>query len=167
MMLAIICAGLAAWVWSYPVWMGHKPGIRPTPRVDLALICDLLCVAIEAGASLPRACQAVGTVSHGTHAQALLRAAHALRLGAGWEEAWGEHVLGFVLAPAWQDGADPTPLLQQLSRAIRANRSDQAKKAAARLSVQLVLPVGLCLLPAFILLGVVPLLISGSLTILG
>ena len=72
-----------------------------------------------------------------------------------------------VLAPAWSEGADPAPLLEQLARSIRANRKAIAKAASARLSVQLVLPVGLCLLPAFILVGVVPVLVSGSLRILG
>ncbi|HLS01195.1 MAG TPA: secretion system protein, partial [Beutenbergiaceae bacterium] len=61
----------------------------------------------------------------------------------------------------------PTPLLNQLARSIRANRSAHAKQAAARLAVQLVLPVGLCLLPAFILLGIVPLLVTGSLSLFG
>lgn len=165
--LALTCA---AWVLTRPP---HRAGRSPVPvgrnedSIDLALVCDLLCVALSAGASLPRACDAVGEVAGPGHGRVLRRASKALHLGASWAEAWGEHALGEILAPAWSDGADPTPLLQQLARSIRANRSAAAKEAAARLSVQLVIPVGVCLLPAFILVGVVPLLISGSLRILG
>lgn len=166
--VALLLAG-AAWVLSHPV----APTAQGTgevddgPGVDLAMVCDLLCVALSAGASLPRACEAVGEVAGGGHGTAMRYASRALHLGASWPEAWRGHVLGEVLAPAWGDGADPTPLLQQLARSIRANRSASAKQAAARLSVQLVLPVGVCLLPAFILVGVVPLLIGGSIRILG
>ncbi len=167
--IATLLAG-AAWVLGHP--HSHSDsGLMPTSgdeeSIDLALVCDLICVALSAGASLPRACEAVGEVSGPGHGAVLRRASKGLHLGASWAEAWGPHVLGEVLAPAWKDGADPTPLLRQLARSIRANRSAAAKEAAARLSVQLVVPVGVCLLPAFILVGVVPLLVSGSLRILG
>lgn len=142
-----------------------RPASVNEPTVDLALVCDLLCVALAAGASLPDACRAVGTACAGIHGRCLTRAANALILGASWEEAWGSHTLKEVLAPAWMDGADPTPLLEQLARSIRMGRTTHAKEAAARLSVHLVLPVGLCLLPAFILLGIVPLLVNGSIKI--
>lgn len=162
-----LLGGVSAWLISYPISCAVRPPTRKLPGMELPLVCDLLCAAITSGASLPRACEAVGKVSDGPHSQVLTRAARALHLGAHWDEAWEGHVLGHVLAPAWRDGADPTPLLNQLARSIRANRSAHAKQAAARLAVQLVLPVGLCLLPAFILLGIVPLLVTGSLSLFG
>lgn len=159
---------LSSWVLTQPSAHKHPVMAQPKRRaeslVDLAVTCDLLCAALHAGASLPRACETVGVAADRGQ---LRTAARALHLGASWEEAWGGYVLGEVLAPAWTDGADPTPLLEQLARSIRANRRTAARAAAARLSVQLVLPVGLCLLPAFILVGVVPMLVSGSLRILG
>ena len=172
-MIVLITALLTGAVWALtqppPVPRSSSPPVTPRPPrgIDLAVICDLLCVALSAGASLPRACEAVGEVSGAGHGMRLRRAAKALHLGSSWEEAWQGHVLSEVLAPAWSDGADPAPLLEQLARSIRANRKAIAKAASARLSVQLVLPVGLCLLPAFILVGVVPVLVSGSLRILG
>lgn len=159
----------AVWLLAHPPTRRHRPPIELADGngVDLAVVCDLLCVALSAGASLPRACEAVGEVAGPERGRRLRHAAKALRLGSSWDEAWEGHVLGETLDPAWSDGADPTPLLEQLARSIRANRSAAAKQAAARLSVQLVLPVGLCLLPAFILVGVVPVLINGSLRIFG
>ena len=164
-----LLATSAAWLLAHPAPARRHPLAEPASGtgVDLALVCDLLCVALSAGASLPRACEAVGEVVGAEGGRRLRRAAKALRLGASWDDAWQGHILGETLSPAWSDGADPTPLLEQLARSIRANRSAAAKQAAARLSVQLVLPVGLCLLPAFILVGVVPVLINGSLRIFG
>lgn len=165
------------WVWTQPAHpmrgadlMTKRGGMRRVSGsndLDMAVVCDLLCVALRAGASLPRACEAVGAVAGGAHGMALLRAAKALRLGAPWDSAWAGHVLGDVLSPAWLDGADPAPLIEQLARSIRANRAAAAKQAAAKLSVRLVLPIGLCLLPAFILVGIVPLLLGGSAALLG
>lgn len=168
--MIVIGAVLIALLLSHP-WSPHRLRTPPRrlpegPAVDLAVVCDLLCAALAAGASLPRACAAVGNVAGGDHGRGLQRSAKALRLGASWEDAWGGHVLGHVLEPAWTDGADPTPLLEQLARSIRAGRKTSARKAAAALTVRLVLPIGLCLLPAFILTGVVPVLVSGSIRIL-
>lgn len=169
MILAVLSLVLGVWILAHPRRpLRTDPTVQPEqPRIDLALVCDLLCVALKSGASLPKACETVGTAVGSGHGPVLQRAARALALGASWEEAWGAHTLGTILEPAWADGADPTPLLEQLARSIRARRSATAKEAAAKLAVQLVLPVGLCLLPAFILVGVVPLLINGSLRILG
>lgn len=170
LLISILTAGVV-WVLSQPRASGHlrgRPaGEQPRTVVDLAVVCDLLCVALRSGASLPRACGSVGRAVGPGHGEDLLRASKALHLGASWGESWGEHAVGEALRPAWDDGADPTPLLEQLARSIRANRKSAAKAAAARLSVQLVVPVGLCLLPAFILVGVVPVLVSGSVRIFG
>ena len=42
----------------------------------------------------------------------------------------------------------------------RRRRADRRRLAAARLGVQVVLPTGLCLLPAFVLLTVVPMVVA-------
>lgn len=65
-----------------------------------------------------------------------------------------------ALRPAWEDGADPGPLLVASARSLRAARSSQNEQAAQRLAVRLVLPLGLCSLPAFIILGIVPVIAS-------
>ncbi len=50
-------------------------------------------------------------------------------------------------------------LRSEAEEARRAARSDAQVKAAA-LGVRLMLPLGLCILPAFMALGVIPLLIT-------
>jgi pilus assembly protein TadC len=43
---------------------------------------------------------------------------------------------------------------------LRAARREQAELAAARLGVRLVLPLGLAILPGFVLLAVVPIILG-------
>jgi hypothetical protein len=103
---------------------------------------------------------------------ALRRAGRALLLGATWAEAWdgAPEVLAPLvdaLEPAWVDGAAPGPLLRQAAGSVRSTRHREAQEAAARLGVRLVLPLGLCFLPAFVLLGLVPVVLAAGGAVLG
>lgn len=90
-----------------------------------------------------------------------------LLMGALWEEAW-EHVaptymrLGAALAPAWNDGAAPVALLERAAQGLRYSRARRAKEAAARLGSALVVPLAACYLPAFMLLGVLPVVVAAA-----
>ena len=63
----------------------------------------------------------------------------------------------------------PTPLLEQVADDARRRSITQAKEVAERLSVKLAIPLGLLLLPSFVLLGLVPIVFSliGTQTIFG
>ncbi|XCB28996.1 hypothetical protein RQN30_06815 [Arcanobacterium hippocoleae] len=65
-------------------------------------------------------------------------------------------ILSEILAPAWQDGAAPVPLLERACATLRLTQQSRANAAAARLGARLVAPLALCFLPAFMLIGVVP-----------
>jgi tight adherence protein B len=68
--------------------------------------------------------------------------------------------IGSVLQLSRRAGVPAAALLRsEASEARRRARSDGARRAAT-LSVTLMLPLGLCILPAFMLLGVAPLLIA-------
>jgi tight adherence protein B len=65
-----------------------------------------------------------------------------------------------VIAAAARAGAPVAELLRaEAARRRRTARADGAARAAA-LGVRLMLPLGVCVLPAFVLLGVVPLIVS-------
>ena len=51
--------------------------------------------------------------------------------------------------------------------ALRTSRAARAREDAERLAVRLVLPLGLCLLPAFVLMGLVPVMIATGGDLLG
>ncbi len=57
-------------------------------------------------------------------------------------------------------GVALAPLLRGLSADLRRSEHRRRQLAAARLGVTLVIPLGVCILPAFILLGIVPVVIT-------
>ena len=139
--------------------------VDPVRQVDAAVVLDLTRAAIVAGASVPGALAALAEALPPGQGGPLGRVVTALRLGASWLEAWqgapeGFRPLQHALEPAWTDGVSPVPLLRQAADTVRARRTARAREAAARLGVRLVLPLGLCLLPAFVLLGLIPVLLS-------
>ncbi|GAA3509372.1 type II secretion system F family protein [Georgenia daeguensis] len=161
------------------------PGAGPVPErlgeIDVAVLLDLADAALGAGASVPGTLLALGRAvaghapeagDDGGSGPALRRAGRALLLGAPWAEAWdgapdGLGPLADALEPAWVDGAAPGPLLRQAAGSVRATRHREAQEAAARLGVRLVLPLGLCFLPAFVLLGLVPVVLAAGGAVLG
>jgi Flp pilus assembly protein TadB len=142
----------------------------PATEVSTAVVLDLLDAACTAGASVPAALAAVGAAVKGRQGRALRRVAGALGLGARWSEAWSEggepelagHLepVAAALRPTWEDGVAPGGMLRCTSGLLRRERHARALVAAGRLGVQLVLPLGLCHLPAFVLVGLVPVLVS-------
>ncbi|MFZ4719333.1 MAG: type II secretion system F family protein [Ilumatobacteraceae bacterium] len=64
------------------------------------------------------------------------------------------------LAVADRDGLPLGPVLERLAADARAHRRRQVDAAARQLPVRLALPLVLCTLPSFVLLAVVPLLLT-------
>lgn len=98
-------------------------------------------------------------------AASLHATAQRLAVGLGWAEAWegcGDRLagLGEALASSWRTGSSPVLALAAAQNAERYATRAAADVAAAALGVRLTLPLALCLLPAFVLVGIVPLLLS-------
>ncbi|WP_432491691.1 type II secretion system F family protein [Kineococcus gypseus] len=136
---------------------------------DPALLLELTAVAIGAGLPPGRALeQAVraGQEAAGWDLPAdLARACAQLGAGAGPERAWeGVEERWWPLAEplllSARTGASAAALLVSAAAGCRAERARAAAEAAARLGSLLVLPLGLCTLPSFLLLGVVPVVLS-------
>lgn len=135
-----------------------------TLAVDLVTVVDLLAVAVGSGASVPGALAAVGAALGGATGRDLDRAGAALLLGEPWAAAWAHAPeVGDVLEgleAAWRTGAPAGPALRATAAGLRRTRERAAREAAGRLGVRLVVPLGLCFLPAFVLVGLVPVLAS-------
>ncbi len=171
--LFLVLGLLAAVAHLGPAADGDTPSTRrPRPRrtrhdPDPVLLLDLVAAALGTGVAIPRAVESVGRVWGSPE---LARVGRLLLLGAAWEEAWEgvpRSAIARVLEPAWRDGANPLPLLERARAAALATRDRRAREAAGRLGVRLVLPLGLCHLPAFIAIGVVPVLLSTGVELLG
>ncbi len=131
--------------------------------VDTALVLELLAAQLRAGLA-PLA--ALGTLAEALNSRSLHAVCQRLQMGSGWGSAWSGSAAGTfgelreALAPAYTGGAPSTALLLSLADAHRLSERRAAERAAGKLSVALVVPLGLCSLPAFICLGIVPILIS-------
>ena len=141
--------------------------------VDEALVLDLAAAALSAGASVPGVLTALGAALEEEGAGVVGRA---LLLGAPWEEAWQapedeqwrarRSRLESCLRPGWEDGASPAALLAATAASLRAGRRARDEEAAERLAVRLVLPLGACHLPAFVILGIAPVVASVGMSML-
>lgn len=151
----VLVLAVLAWVWSTPGPGQPRPAKHPVP-VDNAVVLDLAAAALNSGLSIPGTLAALDIATGG---QERTTVARLLLMGAGWDEAW-EGATGTrlcdCLRAAWTDGAAPVPLIERSAHTLRLQRQRNAKEAAERLGARLVLPLGLCFLPAFILIGVVP-----------
>lgn len=165
--LGAVRPGPVGWVCDRLAGLVGGGGVVGRGTVDTAVVLDLAAAALSSGLSIPGTLKALDVAIGGA---ARTQTANLLLMGATWEEAWEElprDRLREALRAAWTDGAAPVPLIQRSAQSLRLQRQRNAKEAAARLGARLVLPLGLCFLPAFILLGIVPVVAGAAGRLLG
>lgn len=132
---------------------------------DLPGACDLIAVCVAAGVPVAGALAAVGEAVPGPLGGHLRTVAALYRLGAEPRRAWAEVPaelagLGRVLVRAGESGASVVPALASLASDSRAAQRADAEAAVRRAGVWVLAPLGACFLPAFLCLGVVPLILG-------
>ena len=160
--LAVVPLGLAA----RSARVARRRAAR-TLADGLPEVLDLLALAVSAGLTVPLAAAAVGRRAQGPVAEALAGAVEAARQGQRLADvldaagvrlgAVGRPLFG-ALAASERYGAPLGPSLDRLAGEARADRRRRAEERARRVPVLLLFPLVLCVLPAFGLLTVVPLL---------
>lgn len=162
----VVCASLGVLAWVAGVASCRRILARCRNAdasggdTDAALACDLIASALACGASIPRALDALADACA---QEPLAWTASSLRLGATWEQAWEEapawaDPLRDALEASWTAGTAPEGMLARCASWERRARLVDAKTRAEELSVRLVGPLGAFFLPAFLLLGIAPLL---------
>lgn len=137
---------------------------REAMRRDLPHVVALLGAALGAGADPAVAIWMVTRALPGPAADQLAGVAAQLEIGADPARVWGDVAedpalgpLGSTLLRAQRSGASVVAatdrLAEDLAAAARAEVEDRARAVGVRAAV----PLGVCLLPAFLLLGIVPL----------
>ncbi|MFF5982857.1 type II secretion system F family protein [Streptomyces olindensis] len=141
---------------------------------QLPLAADLLAACIAAGAGPVVAAQAVGEALGGPVGDALARGAAEVRLGGEPGAAWrrlaavpGAGALARLLERADVSGLPTAAPVARLAAQARADWSRAATARARRAGVMVSAPVGLCFLPAFIAVGVLPVVIGLAGGVLG
>lgn len=171
-----IFAGLTAAAVSYHL-LGRlaDPAIlrsREAALRDLPLALDLLGSALRAGQPANAAAACVSEALPGPVGGALGAVARASSLGSAPDAAWsplaqfaGAAAVARVAARAAESGTRLADELARLADDIRDRRAAAAQGRVRRAGVLVVLPLGLCFLPAFVLVGVVPVVVglAGSL----
>lgn len=153
-----------------PRTRGQTPASRGQRRerarqieTDAPTAFALLAAALRAGAAVPLALATVGNALTGPLGEELRLAAERARLGADPASTWGAATdpvlteLGRTLTRANTSGAPVADLLEQAATDRRRTTHTNARARAQRAGVLVVLPLGLCFLPAFVLIGIAPL----------
>ncbi|MGW1956767.1 type II secretion system F family protein [Streptomyces sp. NPDC001920] len=141
---------------------------------QLPLAADLLGACIAAGAGPAIAAQAVGDALGGPVGDRLAKGAAEVRLGGAPAEAWqrlaslpGAGALARLLERADVSGLPAAGPVARLAADARADWARSATERARRAAVMVTAPVGLCFLPAFIAIGVAPVVIGLAGGVLG
>ncbi|TYP84767.1 type II secretion system F family protein [Blastococcus xanthinilyticus] len=132
---------------------------------DLPGACELLAVCLAAGLPVAGALAAVGDAVPAPLGSRLRGVAALLRLGADPRRAWAEvpaelAPLGRALVRAGESGVAAAPALRTLAAESRSADRADAEAAVQRGAVWVLAPLGVCFLPAFVCLGVAPLVLG-------
>ncbi|MFE9856136.1 type II secretion system F family protein [Streptomyces sp. NPDC005780] len=168
-----LAAACGTWRWQR-VRLGQAPRAAAESAAtaeesmrQLPLAADLLAACISAGVGPREAAEAVGESLGGPVGEQLARTAAEIRLGGHPSVAWGRFgaipgaaALARCLDRAGSTGAPAAESVARLAEAMRAERTSAAVALAQRAAVLITAPLGLCFLPAFLTVGVAPVVIG-------
>lgn len=130
---------------------------------------DVFAACLQSGMAVATAANATAPSAPGALAKVLRRAADLLALGAQSETAWSNHgppldddVEAFcrLARRSAESGTALAQAITELAERSRLDAADTARAAAERASVLIAGPLGLCYLPAFVCLGIVPVVVG-------
>ncbi|HVF75324.1 MAG TPA: type II secretion system F family protein [Acidimicrobiales bacterium] len=152
----------------------HARRRREAVEAELAEVVDLLSLAVRAGMTVPHAVAAVARRATGPLATELARVVDQTTRGRRFADALDElperagepaRPLAATLADCERYGSPVGEALERLAADARERQRRAAEQAARRLPVALLFPLVLCILPAFALLAVAPLIADAVLAL--
>lgn len=168
-----VVGAIAAWITIGRSESPRERRRRAEVARDLPAVVTLVAAALRSGAAPGEAVLVVSDALPGAAAERLRPVVARLRLGVPDPAVWAEVArdrdlapLGRTLARAHDTGAPVVAAVERLAddlaRESRAGVEDRARAVGVKAAV----PLGLCLLPAFVLIGIVP-LVAGLIGSLG
>lgn len=162
-----LVAGVACGRWAAGQPTAAERAEQAWVNADLPFAVDLLAAALRSGSTPEAAVGLVGSALDGPLGERLTRVGRSLRLGATPREAWsllgrvdGADRLVRAAERSGQTGSALAGFLHRVADDLRSDRLLAAEAAARRAGVLVVLPLGLCFLPAFVLTGLVPVVVA-------
>lgn len=139
---------------------------------EVADAIDLLALALTSGAAITSCLDLVAEQCPGRVGAELRQVSAALHWGVEPRAAWASvspmwAPAGAALVLAETAGAAPAALCREAAARVRSDERHRLETAGAKVAVRLVLPLGLCFLPAFALLTVVPVVVAMASSMLG
>jgi Flp pilus assembly protein TadB len=165
--VAAVVAGIAAW---WVIGRTESPAERRVRRQvqrDLPHLVDLLAAALRGGATPGTGVRMACAALPGPAADRLWGVTERLALGVDPERVWASLAddpdlapLGRALARSHRTGAGVVSTIEQLADELGRSARSHVEERARAVGVRAALPLGLCLLPSFLLLGIVPLVVG-------
>ena len=166
-----VVAGFVVAALAFVVLGRLEPAVARSRREALErqapLVVDLVAACLASGASLERSLEVASAATGGPAAEVLGRATTALRLGADPVGVWADVArheplasMARAVARSQQTGAPLAALLPRVADQARSAHRTRAEARIRTAAVRLTGPLGVAFLPAFVLLGVVPVVAS-------
>jgi Flp pilus assembly protein TadB len=162
-----VVAGVVCWVAIGRAEPADVRRRRDAVRRDLPHVVELFGATLRAGSAPAEGIALVCAALPGAAGDRLAGVASRLALGLDPVEVWSSLAddpqlgrLGRTLSRAHATGAPVVASVERLADDLgRAARAETEERARA-VGVKAALPLGLCLLPAFVLIGIVPLVVA-------
>jgi Flp pilus assembly protein TadB len=171
--VAAVVATVGTWVMIGRAEPADVRRHRDAVRRDLPHVVGLFGDALRAGQAPVDAMSAVVAALPGPATERLAAAVPRLRLGADPATVWtnlgddpGLAPLGRAMARAHVTGAPVVQAVERLGEELARTARGEVEDRARAVGVKAAIPLGLCLLPAFVLLGIVP-VVAGLMVSLG
>lgn len=162
-----LVAAAAVWLLAPAFWRRMLNRLDDDHLVvkQVAPIADMLAAAIAAGVHIDVALRALAQAVDDPAARILHRVVHARSLGASAEESWSGCptpmlAIAQAIVRTERSGAGLVDVLHGVADDARRAHRTQVEVAARTAGVRAVAPLAACFLPAFLLVGVVPVVAS-------
>lgn len=134
---------------------------------SLPVAIDLMAAALDAGAAPAHAVRVVAQSSTGPVADVLHTVAHRWSLSNDVDTVWDGvdpnlEPVARAFRRADSSGISVVALLTAAAQECRRRRAAERRKAAASVAVRTAAPLGVCFLPAFFLVGIVPAIVGAA-----
>lgn len=165
--VAAVAAAAGAWVVIGRAEPAEVRRRRAAVRRDLPYVVDLFAATLRAGSAPAAGIGLVCAALPGPATERLSSVAARLSLGLDPVEVWssladdpGLGRLGRTLARAHETGSAVVPAVERLADELARSARAETEERARAVGVKAAVPLGLCLLPAFLLIGIVPLVVA-------